>query len=132
MPRKDRRFSGEDLRRLYCKNLTPTQRRLFDITVCDWSDYDIQEKTKQIFDALFETGLIDEVASLLPRGQLLKDAFALANLVISGGDLSQIDYVPTNVWGQIEGLFQEGIDAIEALGGSEPYQNLIESLLLRI
>lgn len=30
MPRKDRRFTGEDIRRLYCRNLTPEGRKLVD------------------------------------------------------------------------------------------------------
>lgn len=125
MPRKDRRFKGEDLRRLYCKNLTPTQRRLFDITVCDWDDYSPLEKVVEIMDALVETGLLDQIAAYVPRGQYVKQAVEMARLILGGADLAQIDYVPISFLDQISGLFKDSVDAIEALGGSDAFQGLI-------
>ena len=130
MPRANRQFTGEDLRRLHCRNLSPTQRRLFDITVCDWDDYDALEKITKIMDALVETGLLDEISSLVPRGIYVKQAIEMARLILSGKDLSQIDYVPISFLDQVEGLFTGITDALEAFAGTPAFQGAVEDLLL--
>lgn len=129
MPRKDRRFTGADLRRLYCKNLTAPQRYFFDITTCDWDDYDPVEKTIKFLEALFESGLMDEIAMYLPEGTRIKQFVGLALFLMKGGDLTAIDYVPVNFLDQLGGLFDQTIEAIEALGGSQAYQGLINDLI---
>lgn len=67
MPRKDRRFTGDDLRRLYCKNLSPVQRRLFDLTSCDFADLDEQEIALKLVSILLSPPLSDAI-ELLPGG----------------------------------------------------------------
>lgn len=129
MPRRDRRFTGEDIRRIYCKNLTPQQRRFFDITTCDWDDYSVPEKVTQLLEALFDTGMMDEIEILIPNGGLIKQAAGIALFLLKGGDLREIDYVPVNFLDQLGHLFDDTIEAIEALGGSKAYQGLIHDLL---
>lgn len=129
MPRKDRRFTGADIRRLYCKNLTPVQRYYFDITTCDWDDYDPTEKLIKFLEALFESGLMEEIEIYLPNGSRIKQFIGLALFLLKGGDLAAIDYVPVNFLDQIGGLFDDTIEAIEALGGSQAYQGLINDII---
>lgn len=95
MPRKDRRFTGQDLKRLYCKNLTPEQRHFFDILDCDWSDYSRLEKFEEVMDFLDDSGLLEDAMRMLPYGNYVEKAFRVAQFLLKGGDLTQIDYVPT-------------------------------------
>lgn len=130
MPRRDRRFTGEDIRRLYCKNLTPLQRHFFDITDCDWDDYDPVEKTTKFLEALFDSGLMDEVELYLPgTGKRIKQFAGLALFLLKGGDLTEIDYVPVSFFDKLGGLIEQTVDALEALGGSEAFQGLIHDLI---
>lgn len=72
MARSDRRFTGEDLRRLYCKNLTPVQRAVFDSTTCDWDDYSTAEQVKAVLDFLANSDVVEDLLDLLPYGGLVK------------------------------------------------------------
>lgn len=125
MPRKDRRFKGTDLRRLYCKNLTPDQRYFFDITDCDWSDYSTEEKVKKVLEALEESGLLDEVVDLLPYGQYIRKALAVAQFLLGEGDIVDVDWFPGLDWSNLlDDLFnvQERYDQLEI-----KYQELLEA-----
>jgi len=87
MPRKDRRFTGEDLRRIYCKNLNARQRRLFDIIECDWEDYSSEEKAEKVMDVILE--IAEEVIQFLPYSNLLSLAIDGIKLLLDGeiGDI---------------------------------------------
>jgi hypothetical protein len=120
--RKDRRFTGEDVRRIYCKNLGATQRRLFDITTCDWSDYDSIEKFRIIFKALRDSGLLDDLIYLMPCGNYLRLAFdVIANLIESDSAVPLgIDWFPVvDIEKLIEQAKKERDAELESLLGIE-------------
>jgi hypothetical protein len=96
MPRKDRRFTGEDIRRIYCNNLTPIQRHLFDITDCNWSQYSTEEQVKKVFKALFDSGLLDDFIRLVPGGNYIGLALDVIRniLELGAGGVNMIDLVP--------------------------------------
>lgn len=128
MPRKDRRFKGQDLRRLYCRNLTPLQRRFFDITECDWEDLDAVEQTQKILEFLEESGLLEEAILLLPYGHYVVKVLNVAQFLLGGGALSEVDWIPgldhveteriiqglrSNLQDQIDDRRDEIMDALE-------------------
>lgn len=79
MPRKDRRFTGEDVKRFYCKNLTPEQRQIFEAIDCDWSDLDLREKVLRLVETLNAPPL-SYIWDMLPGGgvaTILLDMIAL-------------------------------------------------------
>lgn len=98
MPRRDRRFTGEDVKRLYCKNLTPQQRHYFDLLDCDWSDYSAEEKVKQFLEELKDSGLLDELVDLIPGGVYVRKLLLTANALLEFGELKGIDLIPTIEW----------------------------------
>ena len=98
MPRADRRFTGEDLKRLYCKNLTPKERYFFDILECDWSDKSAQEKVRDIFKALKESGLLDDALEYLPNGNYIKKAMQVVYFLLEEGALEELDWIPALDW----------------------------------
>ena len=98
MPRADRRFTGEDLKRLYCKNLTPKERYFFDILECDWSDKSAQEKVRDIFKALKESGLLDDALEYLPNGNYIKKALQVVYFLLDEGALEELDWIPALDW----------------------------------
>ena len=125
MPRADRRFTGEDLKRLYCKNLTPKERYFFDILDCDWSDKSVQEKARDIFKALKESGLLDDALEYLPNGNYIKKALQVVYFLLDEGALGEIDFIPALDW-------KETLD--ELFNINERYQELegkYELLLLK-
>lgn len=91
MPRKDRRFTGDDLKRIYCKNLDARQRKLFDIIDCDWSDYELEEQAEKVFDTILE--IADTVVDLLPYGNYVSLAIDGIRLLLSG-DIDKIELLP--------------------------------------
>lgn len=98
MPRTDRRFTGEDLKRLYCKNLTPKERYFFDILECDWSDKSAQEKVRDIFKALKDSGLLDDALEYLPNGNYIKKALQVVYFLFDEGALGELDWIPALDW----------------------------------
>ena len=98
MPRADRRFTGEDLKRLYCKNLTPKERYFFDILECNWSDKSAQEKVRDIFKALKESGLLDDALEYLPNGNYIKKALQVVYFLLDEGALEELDWIPALDW----------------------------------
>ena len=98
MPRADRRFTGEDLKRLYCKNLTPKERYFFDILECDWSDKSAQEKVRDIFKALKDSGLLDDALEYLPNGNYIKKAMQVVYFLLEEGALEELDWIPALDW----------------------------------
>ena len=101
MARTDRRFTGEDLKRLYCKNLTPRERHFFDILDCDWSDKSASEKVRDIFEALKDSGLLDDALDYIPNGNYIKKALQVVYFLLDDGVLGEIDWVPTMEWKEI-------------------------------
>ena len=98
MPRADRRFTGEDLKRLYCKNLTPKERYFFDILECNWSDKSAQEKVRDIFKALKDSGLLDDALDYLPNGNYIKKALQVVYFLLDDGALEELDWIPALDW----------------------------------
>jgi len=79
MPRKDRRFTGDDVRRIYCRHLTPTQRFIFDRLTCNLADLDEQEIAQEMVSALSSPPL-SYLWDVLPYGHYVShslDAIAL-------------------------------------------------------
>lgn len=94
MPRKDRRFTGDDVKRFYCKNLTPYQRHIFDILDCDWSDYSRAEQTEKLFKALLDSDLLRDLVNYLPGGNYIQLALNVIQYIIEGGVPEQIELFP--------------------------------------
>jgi len=112
MPRRDRRFTGDDLRRLYCKNLSPLQRRFFDITSCDWADLNAVEQTQEVFQFLEDSGLIHELLDRVPYGYYIEKAIRMSQYLLGGGDISEIAWIPTMDYTEVEELSGRIMDAI--------------------
>lgn len=124
MPRKDRRFTGSDLRRLYCKNLEYGQRYIFDISECDWSDLSAEEKIRKIVETIDDTGLMDAI-DLLPGGPYIRRALAVVQFLLDHGNISEVDWFPGLDWSKLlDDLFnvQERYDELEI-----KYQVLLEA-----
>lgn len=94
MPRKDRRFTGDDVKRFYCKNLTPYQRHLFDIMDCDWSDYTTAEQIEIIVKTVFNSDMLRDIVHYLPGGNYLSLALNVVEYLIEGGAPEQIELFP--------------------------------------
>ena len=88
MPRKDRRFTGEDLVRLYCRNLAPDQRAVVDAIglYCPNKEQGREERMIALLTALTTPPLADAIA-LLPGGNYIGKALEII-LAVGSGDLS--------------------------------------------
>jgi len=85
MPRKDRRFTGDDVRRIYCKNLTPFQRAVFEATDCDWSDYSTLEQAKKVVDFVADNDAIHElIGDFVPYGNYINLALDAISALLDG------------------------------------------------
>lgn len=91
MPRKDPRFTGDDLKRLYCKNLSPSERKIFDVLTCDWDDYSFEEKAEKIFDSLLDAA--GDVVQYLPYGHYISLALDGIQLLLDG-DVGDTIWLP--------------------------------------
>jgi hypothetical protein len=110
---------------LYCKNLRPDQRYIFDISECDWSDLSAEEKIKKIVEALEDSGLMDEIVELLPGGNYIRRALAVVQFLLGQGDIREVDWFPGMDWSTLlDDLFnvQERYDQLEI-----KYQELLEA-----
>lgn len=67
MARKDRRFTAEDVKRFYCKNLSPEDRAFHDMLECDWEDLTTLEKAIKLLE-LLNSPPVSYVWDLLPAG----------------------------------------------------------------
>lgn len=86
------------MKRLYCKNLTPKERYFFDILECDWSDKSAQEKVRDIFKALKDSGLLDDALDYLPNGNYIKKALQVVYFLLDEGALGELDWIPALDW----------------------------------
>jgi hypothetical protein len=76
MPRKNRRFTGEDVKRFYCRNLSPQQRTIFDGLTCDWEDMTEEERLEMILNWAQE--VLDQILSAIPYGRNIAKALMIA------------------------------------------------------
>jgi hypothetical protein len=103
VPRKDRRFTGEDLRRIYCRNLTAEQRYLFDCLDCDWDRLSNLEKARRVLDTVLN--LLEPILDAIPYGGKVRDALDFAVRILSlinrgiGPDVLEIPDYPELPWG---------------------------------
>lgn len=67
MPRRFRQFTAEDVKRFYCRNLSPADRALFDQLDCDWSDLTDLEKVIRILDVV-NSPPFSYIFDMLPLG----------------------------------------------------------------
>jgi hypothetical protein len=72
---------------------------------------------------------MDEIEIYLPSGTRIKQILGTALFLLKGGDLTALDYVPVNFLDQLGGIFDTTIEALEALGGSQAYQGLINDII---
>lgn len=91
MARKNRAFTGDDLKRLYCKNISPNQRAIFDVLECDWEDLSDFEQLRKIWD-IFK-GLADNVIQLLPYGNYLALAIDAMTLLLENNIIG-VQFLP--------------------------------------
>lgn len=107
MPRKDRRFTGDDLRRLYCKNLTYEQQQVFDAISCD--DYwDLDELGKVVLILEFIVDYFGPFIELAPYGNYVVKFLDWATWILKVGDklgelpyLQDIDYFELPIEGEL-------------------------------
>jgi len=83
MPRKDRRFTAADIRRLACSNLTVEQRRLLDALGTDCGDTTPEGVVLSILSALTEPPL-SYVVERLPGGPYILDVLGLVVKIAEG------------------------------------------------
>jgi hypothetical protein len=91
MARKYRLFTGDDVKRLYCKNLSSTQRVIFDSLECDWDDLSDMEQLKKIWDVF--KGIVDNSIQLLPYGNYLALAMDAITLLLDN-NLVDVQFLP--------------------------------------
>lgn len=84
MPRSDRRFTGDDLLRLYCRNLTPEQRAIVDavgLGSCGDGHLNPDDIVARVVSALVSPPL-SYVVGRLPAGKYLLDALQAADFLL--------------------------------------------------
>lgn len=69
------------MRRLYCRNLSPAQRQMFDLLSCDFGDIDEQEVAKRVIDMLLAPPFAD-VIELIPSGTYAIKALEAISLLL--------------------------------------------------
>lgn len=89
MPRKNRRFTGEDILRLYCRNLTASQQAIVDAVGFGCADMDDEDLVRSLLEALSSPPLSD-IIDRLPGGSYILAGIELA-IVILDTDTSGID-----------------------------------------
>jgi hypothetical protein len=124
MPRKDRRFTGEDVRRIYCNNLTPLQRYFFDITDCNWSQYSTHEQLKKVFQSLFDSDLLEDIVGLLPGGNYINLAMDVIINILEGQGITLLDLIP--VWDLESMLGEKNEELLKKVPEPVPRTPLLE------
>lgn len=66
---------------MYCRNLSPAQRQVFDLLSCDFGDLDEQEIAKQVINLLLSPPFAD-VIGLLPSGNYAIRALEAISLLL--------------------------------------------------
>lgn len=96
MPRKDRRFTADDILRFYCANLTPMQKALVDaagLDSCGGVRSD-EERVVALLRAL-TTRPLSRVVRLLPGGNYISQALEVLLAVAEGDlDIDGVELIP--------------------------------------